>query len=180
MWPLCFNGWCLFCSLSVSEPSIYCIPVIQCLCSVPSVTSSSLQLHGLDPTRLSCPWIVHGRIPEWVAMPSPRRSSQTRDQTHVSRISCIAGRFFTAEPLGKPCHIVGSQRILQNKWWVNDIAWQTKTFTCVWCSVIERTETWRIEMWENVEEKVSSLVGEDHDQKEFQGFVKQLEHGEMV
>ena len=32
-------------------------------------------------------------------MPSSRRSSQSRDQTHVS---CIAGRFFTSETLGKP------------------------------------------------------------------------------
>ena len=34
-----------------------------------------------------------------VAMPSSRESSQPRDWT---RISCIAGRFFTTEPLGKP------------------------------------------------------------------------------
>jgi len=35
---------------------------------------------------------------EWVAIPSFRRSSQPRDQTLVS---CVAGRFFTAEPPGK-------------------------------------------------------------------------------
>ena len=35
-------------------------------------------------------------------MPSSRGSSQLRDRTHVSCISCIAGRFFTTEPLGKP------------------------------------------------------------------------------
>ena len=32
-------------------------------------------------------------------MPFSRGSSRPRDQTGVSRISCIAGRFFTAEPL---------------------------------------------------------------------------------
>ena len=32
-------------------------------------------------------------------MPSSRGSSQSRDQT---RVSCIAGRFFTAETLGRP------------------------------------------------------------------------------
>ena len=46
---------------------------------------------------------VHGtlqaRILEWVAMPSSRGFSQPRDQTQVS---CIAGRFFTTEPPGKP------------------------------------------------------------------------------
>ena len=43
--------------------------------------------------------ILQARIPEWVATPFPRRSSQHRDQTHVS---CMAGRFFTATPAGKP------------------------------------------------------------------------------
>ena len=32
-------------------------------------------------------------------MPSSRGSSQSRDQT---RVSCIAGRFFTTETLGRP------------------------------------------------------------------------------
>ena len=49
---------------------------------------------------------VHGilqtRILEWAAMPSSRGSSLSRDQTRISCNFCIAGRFFTAEPLGKP------------------------------------------------------------------------------
>ena len=44
--------------------------------------------------------ILQARILEWVAMPSSRGSSRPRDQTQVS---CIAVRFFTVEPLGKPC-----------------------------------------------------------------------------
>ena len=36
-------------------------------------------------------------------MPSSQGSSRPRDQTLVS---CIAGRFFTAEPPGKPLHTV--------------------------------------------------------------------------
>ena len=36
--------------------------------------------------------ILQTRIPEWIAMPSSRGSSQPRDRTQVS---CIAGRFFT-------------------------------------------------------------------------------------
>ena len=35
----------------------------------------------------------------WVAISFSKELSQPRNQTHVS---CIAGRFFTAEPLGKP------------------------------------------------------------------------------
>ena len=60
-----------------------------------------------DPMDCSPPGSsVHGilqvRILEWVAMPSSRGSSQPRDRTYISYISCIAGRFFTAEPPGKP------------------------------------------------------------------------------
>ena len=36
--------------------------------------------------------ILQARILEWAAMPFSRRSSQSRDQTHVT---CIAGGFFT-------------------------------------------------------------------------------------
>ena len=36
--------------------------------------------------------ILQARRLEWVAMPSPRGSSQLRDQTQVSR---VAGEFFT-------------------------------------------------------------------------------------
>ena len=49
---------------------------------------------------------VHGisqaRILEWVAISFSTGSSQPRDQTHVSCVSCSAGRFFTTEPPGKP------------------------------------------------------------------------------
>ena len=43
--------------------------------------------------------IFQATILEWVAMPSSRGSSQHRDQIYISY---IAGRFFTAESLGKP------------------------------------------------------------------------------
>ena len=38
--------------------------------------------------------IFLARILEWVAMPCSRGSSQPKDQTHMSCISCIAGGFF--------------------------------------------------------------------------------------
>ena len=53
---------------------------------------------------------VHGILPartlEWVAMPSSRGSSPARDQTQLSCVFCIAGRFFTAEPSEKPDHLM--------------------------------------------------------------------------
>ena len=39
---------------------------------------------------------------EWVAISSSRGSSQPRDRTQVSCVSCIGGRFFTVELPGKP------------------------------------------------------------------------------
>ena len=49
---------------------------------------------------------VHGisqaKILEKFAMSSSRGSSQPRDQTLVSCVSCIARRFFTTVPLGRP------------------------------------------------------------------------------
>ena len=59
-----------------------------------SVVSNSLWFHGLYPTGQAplSMGILQARIPEWIAIPSCRGSSQPRDQTQVS---CIAGRFFT-------------------------------------------------------------------------------------
>ena len=59
-----------------------------------------------NPTDCSLPGSsVHGvflaRILEWVAIPSARGSSWSRDLSHISCVSCIA-EFLTAEPLGKP------------------------------------------------------------------------------
>ena len=41
------------------------------------------------------------RILEQVAMPSSRRSSQPRDRTQVSCVSCMVGKFFTTTPSRK-------------------------------------------------------------------------------
>ena len=46
--------------------------------------------------------ILHERILEGVAISFSRGSSQLRDWTRVSCGSCIAGGFFTSEPLGNP------------------------------------------------------------------------------
>ena len=57
--------------------------------------------------------IFQARTLEWVAMPSSRGSSQPRGQT---RVSCITGGFFTAEPPGKiptiPCLLTNRMFIL--------------------------------------------------------------------
>ena len=50
--------------------------------------SDSLWLHGLYPPGSSVHGILHAGILEWVVMPSLRASSQPRDWTHVSYVSC--------------------------------------------------------------------------------------------
>ena len=42
-----------------------------------------------NPPGSSVHGILQARILEWVAMPFSRGSSQPRDQTHVSYVSCI-------------------------------------------------------------------------------------------
>ena len=54
------------------------------------VTQSCPTLH--DPTAYTVHGILQARILEWVAFPLSRGSSRPRNQT---RVSCIAGRFFT-------------------------------------------------------------------------------------
>ena len=69
-----------------------------------SAQSLQLCLTSCDPVDHSSPGsfvigILQARTVEWVAMPSSRRSSSPRDQTCIS---CLAGRFFTADPPGRP------------------------------------------------------------------------------
>ena len=54
-----------------------------------------------SPPCSSVHGILQARILEWVVMPSSR-SSQSRDQTLISWVSCVAERLFTSEPPEKP------------------------------------------------------------------------------
>ena len=76
----------------------------MCVCM--RAKSLQLCLTLWDPTDYSPPGssvqgILQTRILEWVAMPSSRVSSWPRGRTHISCGSCIADRFFTAQPPGK-------------------------------------------------------------------------------
>ena len=67
-----------------------------------SVTQSCLTLFNPMDCRLpgsSVHGIFQARILEWVAISFSTASSLARDWT---RVSCLAGRFFTTEPPGKP------------------------------------------------------------------------------
>ena len=76
---------------------------LQVLCCDKSLQSFPTLFDPMDcsPPGSSIHGILQARILEWVAMPSSRGSSWPRDWTCVFYNSCIAGRFFTAEPPGK-------------------------------------------------------------------------------
>ena len=70
------------------------------------VTQSCLTLlcpYGSSPPGCSVHGISQTRILERVAISFSRGSSQPRDPT---RISCIAGRFFSTKPPGQPAVII--------------------------------------------------------------------------
>ena len=75
--------------------------IIYCCCCL--VTNSFYDSHSdpMDcrPPGCSVHRIFQARILDWVAISFSRWSSWLRDWTQVS---CLAGRFFTTEPPGKP------------------------------------------------------------------------------
>ena len=78
-----------------------------------------------DPTDHNSPGssfhgILQTRIPGWVAMPSSRGSSQPRDRTHTSYVSCSGRRFLYHQyHLGSPSHILGSYLCLLFSYEIN-------------------------------------------------------------
>ena len=75
-----------------------------CCACVQSLQSCLTLCHTMDHSLSgsSFHWILQARILEWTAMPSSRGSSWPRDRTHISWVSYIASRIYTAEPPGKP------------------------------------------------------------------------------
>ena len=67
--------------------------------------SESCNTMDWSPPGSSLLGILQARILEWVTISFFKGSSRPRDQTWVS---CIADRYFTAEPPGKPCQSVSS------------------------------------------------------------------------
>ena len=72
-----------------------------CVCSVASSESTLCNRVNCSPPGSSVHGTSQARILEQVAISFSRGSSQGRDRTHISHISCIAGRFFITEPWGK-------------------------------------------------------------------------------
>ena len=89
----CFHVYMTFLLHKTSEV----LEVRGCVhvCSVGQLYLTLCDPMGSNPSGSSVHGILQARVFEWVAMSSSRESSQTGDQTHVSCISCTAGRFFT-------------------------------------------------------------------------------------
>ena len=74
-----------------------------------------------SPPGSSVHGIFQARILEWVAISSSRGTSQSGNQT---RISCMAGGFFTTDPPGNPCitcsSVQFSHSVMSNSLWPMD------------------------------------------------------------
>ena len=83
--------------LFLGTSSSLCVLVTLCVCALaraqPLSLVNSMRPMGCSPPGSSVHGILHARILERVAVPSSRGSSRSRDRT---RLSCIAGGFFTA------------------------------------------------------------------------------------
>ena len=87
-----------------------------CPMHVKSLQSCSTLCDPMDrsPPGSSVPGILQARTLEWAAVPSSSRSSQPRDQTHISCDFCIAGGFFTTESTNRTPDRLSCN--LQPKW----------------------------------------------------------------
>ena len=79
--------------LKIRSHSCCCLVTKSCstLCNPMNCRLPGSSVHGISQVKTL----------EWVAIFFSRGSSQLRDQTQVCCVSCIVGRFLTAEPLGK-------------------------------------------------------------------------------
>ena len=75
------------------------LEIMTCICNsgvhakLPQ-SCPTLRPHGLQPTRLLCPWDFPGKNTGVGCHACLKGSSQPRDQTPVSCISCTAGQLF--------------------------------------------------------------------------------------
>ena len=87
---LCFKTACYWHTVELQCCVSFCCKVIVAQLSLTLCDSMD---HSLPDSSVH--GILQARILEWVAIPSSRGPSQLRDWTHISRVSCIADRFFT-------------------------------------------------------------------------------------
>ena len=95
---------CLFfTSVTYHLNSCLCTYSTVCLCSI---TSSSLQPHGLQPATLFCPCNFPGKNTGagWISF--CRISSKIRNQTHISCVSCTGKQMLLESPTIWLCFVI--------------------------------------------------------------------------
>ena len=97
----------IYLSTKIDYPRFPCVIIYSHVSNIPLLLLFSC---WVESDSFETPWTVFHqaslfmgfpRQESWSGLPIPfsRRSSRPRDQTHIS---CIAGRFLTTEPPGKP------------------------------------------------------------------------------
>ena len=79
-------------TFSVTPSYLDSCEFIVFMCSVPQSCLTLCEPMDCSLPGSSVHGILQARTLEWVARPSPRGSSQPKDQTHVSCVSCIGRR----------------------------------------------------------------------------------------
>ena len=87
----CGTSACLLCQQNYVGHHRGHIPCARSLQSCQTLCASM----DCSPPGSSVHGISQARILEWAAISFSRGSFRPRDQTHVSCVSCVAGRFFT-------------------------------------------------------------------------------------
>ena len=86
-----------------------CAQLYPTLCKLMDSSPPGSSVHATFPAR----------ILEWAAISSSGGSSQARDWIHISWVSCIAGRLFTAEPPRKPNIFLGYDPLPLERYWAS-------------------------------------------------------------
>ena len=104
------------------------------LCSVTSVVSDFLWPTDCSPPGSSVHGILQAKILEWVAVPSSRGYSWPRNQTCVSNVSYIIGRFFTHWATWE-AHVFFYHNIKKEKTYKRTRKKYRQSSLCIWVKV---------------------------------------------
>ena len=88
-----------------------------------SVASNSLRPHGLQPTRLFCPW-GFSKQEYWSGLPCPLLGDLPNNPGIKPRSPTLQANSLPSEPLGKPMNTrVGSLSLLQGIYLTQELNW---------------------------------------------------------
>ena len=91
-----------------------CVCVCVCMCVLAKACLTLCDPMDCGPSGSSVHGVFLARIVKWVAISYSRGSSQPRDQTHVSCISCTADEFLLLSYWGRPILTVLHNTTLKN------------------------------------------------------------------